>query len=155
MQYVPIASISRTKPLPGETAASCSRNLRWGTREKSELKLHAELHRTRSVGAYRVKEAVTYPAAGCPRRESRALVTVATDGVAGGVALVRIVKDELRVVEEVECLQTKLQKPLLTAEGQVLEQGNVEVGAAGIIEGVAAGGALREAARSHKHARIT
>src|SRR5215472_10494982 len=122
--------------------------------EKSEQQLYAELHRTRSVGPYRMEKTVAHPAAGRPRGEPRALVTVTTDSVAGGVALVGIVEDELRVVKKVERFYTQLQDSCFATEREGSQQRKIKIGTAGVVQEVSACVALRQASGSNKHTRI-
>jgi hypothetical protein len=124
-------------------------------REKSKLELQAELHGAGSVCPLGVKESVASPATWRSRGEPRALIPVATDRIAGGVAFVGIVDDELCVVKKVERFDTKLQKPCLGAKGEVPQQGDVKVGPAGVIQGVATSRALGETSGSGKHAGVS
>ena len=122
--------------------------------EKSEQQLYAELHRTRSVGPHRMEKAVAHPAAGRPRGEPRALVTVTTDRVAGGVALIGIVEDELRVVKKVERFYTKLQEPCFATEREGSQQRKIKIRTAGVVQEVSACVALRQASGSDEHTLI-
>src|SRR5215469_8333593 len=122
--------------------------------EKSELQLYAELHRTRSVGPYRMEKTVAHPAAGRPRGEPRALVTVTTDSVACGVALIGIVEDELRVVKKVERFYTQLQEPCFATEREGSQQCKIKIGTAGVVQEVSTCAALRQASGSDEHTRI-
>src|SRR5579859_6746567 len=88
-----------------------------------------------------MKEAVTGVAVGAGTAAGRVagtLAGVATDCVAGGVALRWVVDAELRVIENVEGFDAKLDVALVR-QAEVLEQGEIEVGAMRIVEHIAPG----------------
>ena len=106
-----------------------------------EVILKAELNGARPVRIDGVQEGVAGEAIHAARSECaggivRAAVTA--DRVAAGVAEVRIVDTELGVIEDVEGLRPKLQCAVFVNH-EKLQQGHIEVQAAGIIQKIPAG----------------
>lgn len=77
------------------------------------------------------RQAIRPPGEICSRRVVRA--SVAANRVAAGVPQIRIVDSKLGVVEDIERFRAKLNLATLL-DHKMLEQGHVEIEAAGIIE---------------------
>jgi hypothetical protein len=100
-----------------------------------EVVLQAELHGAGTMRVHGMQEGAALQATGVARRIIGA--TVAGDGVAAGIALVRIVDAELGMVEDVECFRTKFEIAAL-GDFEMLQESNIKVQTVGIVHEIAA-----------------
>ena len=121
-----------------------------------EAIFHGQLQGARTVRIHRMQERVARQAIR-PSGEvgARGIIrpTIAIDGVASGVTQVRVIKAELRVVEDIERFRAKLHLATL-AYPEVLEQGHVKIQAARIIQEIPSSIAEREPARRNEFIRV-
>ena len=101
-----------------------------------EVVFQAELHGAGAMGVHGMQEGTALKATGIAGGIVRA--PVAGNGVAAGVALVRIVNAELGVVENVERFGAKLEIAAL-GDFEVLQESDIKVQTTGIVHEIAAG----------------
>jgi hypothetical protein len=119
-----------------------------GLKRNSKRELEGKLHGASPVRVEGMQETVPRVAIGARaagRRVIRIRAGIATDGIAGRIALRGIVDAEPGVIEDVECLGAELEIDLVR-QREVLKQGHIEVSPPGIVQYVAAGIAKGEAA---------
>src|SRR5579863_4973776 len=126
-----------TQEMPSADGTQCtaSRSVRRpGSCVSLKVELESKLQSTRAVCLDRMKEGTSTEAA----RVAGGIVhpAVAVDGVIGLVALVRVVNDELGVVEDVETLGTEFKSTALR-DLEVFQNRQIKVQTAGIIQEVA------------------
>ena len=101
-----------------------------------EVVFQAKLHSAGAMRVHRMQERAAHKATRVASGIIRA--TVAGNGVAAGVAFVRIVNAELGVVENVERFRTKLKIAAL-GDFEMLQQSHIEVQTVGIVQEIASG----------------
>ena len=117
-----------------------------------EAEFQPKLKNSRVVGIHRMKEGVTGQTVDATPSRGGIVGTggaVATNDVVTGIAGMRgVIKSELRVVEDVECLGSELQISLLAEDFEMFQQRKIEIYAAGIVERIATAISERQSARS-------
>src|ERR1700722_8154935 len=122
-----------------------------------EIKLQSKLNDAWVVGIHGMQERVTGHAVDAPAPgrgiAGRSAAITPYDVISRVAGMRWIVDSELRVVENIEGLGAEFEIAL-AEDLEMFQEGHVEIDAAGIVGGVAAAIAERQATRSHLHAAI-